>query len=123
MRENDAADLSALSNAFELLANERRLYAILRLRESESRMTVRGLATDIAAYERDRCPDDVSEETISRVYLSLLHTHLPRLHEMKVIEYHRASEYLVFSNNSPAVETVVDAVSDECPTISVETPA
>jgi hypothetical protein len=122
MKEKDAIDLSELSNAFELLADERRLYAILRLREAESRMTVHRLATEIAAYERDTCPDDISEEAVTRVYLSLLHTHLPRLHQMKVIEYHRATEYLVFSNNSPAVETIIDAVSDEYPSLPVETP-
>ena len=121
MRTKDAADLYTLSNVFELLANERRLCAILCLRESEGRMTVRDLATEIAAMEQDSCPDEVSEETVTRVYLSLLHTHLPRLYESKVVEYHRATEYIVFSNNSPAVETVVDAVTDEYPTISVET--
>ena len=86
-------------------------------------MTVRDLATEIAAIERDSCPDEVSEEVVTRVYISLLHTHLPRLYEMKVVEYHRATEYLAFSNNSPAVETVIDAVTDEYPSIPVETPA
>ena len=123
MRAKDAADLHTLSNAFELLANERRLCAILCLRGSEGRMTVRDLATEIAAIERDSCPDEVSEEVVTRVYISLLHTHLPRLYEMKVVEYHRATEYLAFSNNSPAVETVIDAVTDEYPSIPVETPA
>jgi len=120
MRTKDAADLHTLSNVFELLGNERRLCAILCLRESEDRMTVRDLATEIAAIEQDSRPEEVSEETVTRVYVSLLHTHLPRLYEMKVVEYHRATEYIAFSNNSPAVETVVDAVTDEYPSIAVE---
>jgi len=122
MRTKDAADLHTLSNAFELLGHERRLRAILCLRESEGRMPIRDLATEIAAIERGSCPDEVSDEAVTRVYISLLHTHLPRLYEMNVVEYHRATEYVVFTNNSPAVETLIDTVTDESLSPVVETP-
>ncbi len=121
MRTTDAADLHTLSNAFELLGHERRLRAILCLRESEGRMPIRDLATEIAAAEQGSCPDEVSDETVTRVYISLLHTHLPRLYELNVVEYHRATEYVVFTNGSPAVETIMDTVADAYLSPAVET--
>jgi hypothetical protein len=84
-------------------------------------MPIRDLATEIAAAEQGSCPNEVSDETVTRVYISLLHTHLPHLYEMNVVEYHRATEYVVFTNDSPAVETIVDTVADEYLSPAVET--
>lgn len=70
-----------------LLANERRRAVIERLDASPGTVTVRDLSTAIAETETGRSPPP--SRVRESVYTSLHQTHLPKLHEMGVVEYDR----------------------------------
>lgn len=70
-----------------ILANERRRAVIERLDASPGTVTVRDLSTAIAAAETGESPPPVRVR--ESVYTSLHQTHLPKLHDIGVIEYDR----------------------------------
>jgi hypothetical protein len=70
-----------------LLANERRRAVIERLDASPGTVTVRDLSTAIAEAETGQSPPPVRVR--ESVYTSLHQTHLPKLHEVGVVEYDR----------------------------------
>jgi hypothetical protein len=70
-----------------LLANERRRAVIERLDASPGTVTVRDLSTAIAETETGQSPPPARVR--ESVYTSLHQTHLPKLHELGVVEYDR----------------------------------
>ncbi|RMB25096.1 DUF7344 domain-containing protein [Haloplanus aerogenes] len=70
-----------------ILANERRRAVIERLDASPGTVTVRDLSTTIAAAETGESPPPARVR--ESVYTSLHQTHLPKLHEVGVVEYDR----------------------------------
>lgn len=87
----DGADVSAesLSVAFDVLAEHRRRVALSVLREYDDDLTLADLAEEVArceATETDRLAD-ISPETVTEVYVSLYHDHVPRLVDADLLEY------------------------------------
>lgn len=87
----DGADVSAesLSAAFDVLAERRRRVALSVLREYDDDLTLADLAEEVArceATETDRLAD-ISPETVTEVYVSLYHDHVPRLVDADLLEY------------------------------------
>lgn len=77
---------------FEALSVRRRRYVLYFL-EREEPASISGVARHIAAWEADVPPetlDDRSEAT-RRALLSLYHTHLPKLVDLRLVEYDRRS--------------------------------
>jgi len=70
-----------------ILANERRRAVIERLDASPGTVTVRDLSTAIAAIETGKSPPPARVR--ESVYTSLHQTHLPKLHDVGVVEYDR----------------------------------
>jgi hypothetical protein len=55
--------------------------------ENDSPVLIRDLAEQIAAWENDISPVEVTYKQRKRVYTSLYQSHLPRLHRYGFIEY------------------------------------
>jgi len=70
-----------------ILANERRRAVIERLDASPGTVTVRDLSEAIAAAETGESPPPARVR--ESVYTALHQTHLPKLHEVGVVEYDR----------------------------------
>jgi len=70
-----------------ILANERRRAVIERLDASPGTVTVRDLSTAIAAAETGKSPPPARVR--ESVYTSLHQTHLPKLHDIGVVDYDR----------------------------------
>jgi hypothetical protein len=70
-----------------ILANERRRGVIERLDASPGTVTVRDLSEAIAAAETGESPPPARVR--ESVYTSLHQTHLPKLHDVGVVEYDR----------------------------------
>jgi DNA-binding transcriptional ArsR family regulator len=75
--------------AFETLSNPRRRQVLryLRSHEDDQPVLLRDLAEQIAAWENDIPPVEVTYKQRKRVYTSLYQSHLPRLHDYGFIEY------------------------------------
>lgn len=83
----------AMGHVFDVLDNPRRRYVLYALSNSEDG-TLRELARNIVAWERDIHETDVDEQARDRVYLSLYHAHIPKLVEEGVVEFDESEETL-----------------------------
>jgi len=72
---------------FDLLSNYRRRYALHYLEQNGEHATISDLAEQVAAWEYDISPADVSYDERKRVYTSLQQVHLPRMDRMDVVEF------------------------------------
>ncbi|MFC4405380.1 DUF7344 domain-containing protein [Haloarchaeobius iranensis] len=74
---------------FTVLSNARRRFAIKYLNQqaTDDCVELRDLAEQIAAWENDIPIEEVTYKQRKRVYTSLYQSHLPKLHELDVVEY------------------------------------
>lgn len=74
---------------FELLSNKRRRYALRHLldRTDGEAVELRELAEQIAAWEHDTDPAQVSYDQRRNVYTALQQTHLPTMDDAGVVDY------------------------------------
>lgn len=82
---------SLVSRVFQALRNRRRRYVLYYLRDHEQAQ-LDDLAIQLAAWEQDIPPDEVSSEDIETVATDLVHTHLPKLEEYGLVDYDRRTE-------------------------------
>lgn len=76
-----------LSAALRVLANPRRRHTLRVVREHGEEMALPDVADEVAVREHD-CPlPEVSAETVSDIYISIYHDHLPRLVDAELLRY------------------------------------
>ncbi|MWV63861.1 hypothetical protein GRS48_03345 [Halorubrum sp. JWXQ-INN 858] len=93
----------------DVLSNSRRTTAIRKLRTSGGRIGVRELSEAIAADETGQSP--APRRVRESVYASLHQTHLPRLHELGVVEYDRARKEVRTCQHARDVSRYMEVVT------------
>ena len=89
---SDEEPALSTDETFELLSNHRRRYTLHHLYDVED-ADIGDLSRQIAAWENDTTPAEVTSAERKRVYTSLQQFHLPKLDEKGVVEYdERAGE-------------------------------
>lgn len=78
---------NAYDDHFELLSNHRRRYTIHYLKRHENPATLSNLAEQVAAWEYETTPGEISYDQRKRVYTSLQQVHLPRMDDMDIVEF------------------------------------
>jgi hypothetical protein len=73
--------------AFTLLSNRRRRFALHYLQQHDDTVDLGDLAEQVAAWENDTTVPEVSAAERKRVYTSLQQVHLPRMDESDVIAF------------------------------------
>lgn len=76
-----------LSAALRLLSNQRRRRTLRVVREHGEAMTLPDVADEVAVREHDRPLPEISAETVSDIYISIYHDHLPRLVDAGLLAY------------------------------------
>ncbi|WP_224269160.1 DUF7344 domain-containing protein [Haloprofundus salinisoli] len=76
-------------DAFETLSNRRRRYAIHALLQEDAPVELGELSRQVAAWETGQSPSAVTSEERRRVYNALQQSHLPKMHDVGVVEYDR----------------------------------
>lgn len=107
------ASVLELDEVFAALGHPRRRYLVYTLANGGSEAMLPELATKIAAWERDIPTGEVSAEDRKRVHASLYHSHVPKLADLGVIEYHEGEDILVRARNTTQVEAVLDGAGAE----------
>jgi hypothetical protein len=74
---------------FHILRNQRRRFALHHLKRQNKPVDVGELATQVAAWENEVSPDEVTSKQRRRVYNALQQTHVPELEETAVVEVDR----------------------------------
>lgn len=91
-RANDLGANPSFDDLFDVLSHHRRRYVIECLIRYGSPMTLPDLADECVVMEHQRAFDSIPAETVQRMYMSLYHTHIPKLVECGAIEYDQESD-------------------------------
>jgi DNA-binding transcriptional ArsR family regulator len=83
----------SLTRVFSALANPRRRRALHYL-ERHRELSLATLADEVAEREADVPLREIDEETVKTVYLSLYHTHVPKLEDAGIVAYDQESDWI-----------------------------
>lgn len=102
-------DILPAEQVYAILANERRRSALEHIESVGGVVTVHELSTLVASHETgERSPPKRCRES---VYTSLVQTHLPKLANLGVIEYDRATKTIELSRHARDVSLYTEIVA------------
>lgn len=110
--DGEAGPLS-LDRAFGLLAEERRRYALLCLRAHRPTMTLGDLADEVATHEFDCRFAEIDPGEILEIYLSLYHTHIPKLANSGLLEYDQDRDMVIWQGGAGRLDRLLAWVETE----------
>lgn len=102
-RSDTVGNLASIDEILSALAAKRRRYVLYYLQEEET-AALDDLARQLAAWETDRSPTEVSESAIERVRVQLYHDHLPKLAASHLIEFDERSKYVRYKHPPTLLE-------------------
>ena len=104
-------DLAVLErdSVFSILDDRRRRYVLYALAE-DPEWTLQELATRLVAWEEGVEDDDVGPHCRERRYISLYHTHLPKLADEDVVEFDADAERITSGERAAEVIEFLAAV-------------
>lgn len=76
---------------FDILSNARRRYVLYYLRQADEPVELSELARELAAWENDTTPEELTKQQRKRVYVSLYQTHIQKLADAGMVEYDQES--------------------------------
>ena len=97
----------SLDAVFDLLAAFRRRTAYRTL-VSHGDLSLPDLADEVAVAERDRPLPEIDPDAVLQVYLSLYHTHVPKLADAGLVEYDQEADFVALTDDGRALEPVVE---------------
>jgi hypothetical protein len=74
---------------FHLLQNQRRRRVLLYLQSTDSEVSMRDVAEQVAAWENETTVEALSSDERQRVYIALYQSHLPKLDDANVLSYNQ----------------------------------
>lgn len=93
---------------FDILSSPRRRYVLYHLRTADQTVQLTDLAEEVAAWENDTEPSEITEQERKRVYVSLYQTHIPRLAEVGLIEYDKDSGRIALAEQAKDIDKYLD---------------
>lgn len=100
MRKSYKNDTDSLDVLFGMLANHRRRCALHCLERFEGALALADLAEEVAVRENETPISEISPEEVKRIYMSLYHTHIPKMEEANVVHYSQETDIVALSENS-----------------------
>ncbi|OAQ52270.1 hypothetical protein HTG_11655 [Natrinema mahii] len=97
--EHDTAN-----DAFDVLSHHRRRYALQCLREYETPLALADLADEVAVREHDRPLPEIPSEAVKRIYVSLYHTHVPKLADADHVRYSQERDEVALLDHAAQLE-------------------
>lgn len=89
-----AADASCI---FDILSNARRRTFLILLDSHKQAPAIADMAKDIAEQEHETPADELSDETIEHIHISLYHCHIPKLEDAGIITYDQDRNTVAFT--------------------------
>ncbi|WP_132057473.1 DUF7344 domain-containing protein [Halorussus amylolyticus] len=98
------------SEIHNVLRNDRRRRALQHLRNTDGALSVDTLAEHIATVETGESPPP--RDVRKSVYVSLHQTHLPKLHELEIVEYDQREQQLELRDRAEEIEVYMEVVPE-----------
>ena len=95
-----------------LLADERRRHALRCLLEHGA-LPLADLADEVAVRERGEPIGEIPAEDVKNVYMSLYHSHVPKLAEANVVAYDQDADAVALDEHADLAERYLDAFLDD----------
>lgn len=109
--DDPAVSLTAL---FDALGDVRRRHALATLL-THGDLPLPDLADEVAVAERERALSQIDPDDVLQVYLSLYHTHVPKLTDVGLVKYDQERDFVALTDTACAVESTVQALCDPDP--------
>ena len=116
--EGSHADEREISDAdvFEILSNRRRRFALHAIKRDEEPIELSKLSEQIAAWEMETEPKEISYEDRRGVYVTLKTTHLPMMDERGVVEFDEEAKSVQSTELLSQLDVYIEALrEDEIP--------
>ena len=98
---------------FDALADERRRYVLFALKEHERPVALADLADEVAVEENDRTITEIPAEEVKRVYMSLWHSHIPKLVDAGLVEYNQDRGTVTLAEKAEQLEPRIERATAE----------
>ncbi len=95
-------------DVFAVLSSQRRRFALHCLQKYGGPMALADMADEIAVWENDTDIADISPEEVKRIYVSLYHTHVPKLEDADIVEYSQERDMVALSENAEQVTAHIE---------------
>jgi len=95
---------------FDILSNQRRRYVLHYLGENGSRSDLRTLSEQVAAWENDVDPSQVTSKQRMRAYTALRQSHLPKMDRQGVVDFDAQSGAVRLTPAARKIETYLETV-------------
>ncbi|WP_227375458.1 DUF7344 domain-containing protein [Haladaptatus halobius] len=87
MLQGSVTDERSLNKIFRLLASEQRRYVLYYLHELDGSADLDDIATQVAAWQREKPSEEVTDDERERTLIRLQNVDLPKLADGGVVEY------------------------------------
>lgn len=101
--------------AYRLLSHVYRRALLECLDRHDAPVSMADAAADVARACNETPVSDVSDEELERIYLSLHHSHVPRLADRGAVSYDRDRKVVTLTERGERIITVHDRVSTDEP--------
>ena len=89
---------------FGVLAHHRRRYVLRELRQHADPMSLADVADEVAVRENETPITDIPADEVKRVYMSLYHTHIPKLEAADLVRYDQERDTVLLSEQAEEVD-------------------
>lgn len=111
--ESEVDDAPAVSPTalFDALGDVRRRHALVTLL-THGDLSLPDLADEVAVAEHDDHLPEIDPDAVLQVYLSLYHTHVPKLSDVGLVEYDQERDFVTLTDTGHALESTVRSLCD-----------
>lgn len=99
--------------AFDILSNARRRFVLYYLRETGEPVELGELAGELAAWENETTPAELTKQQRKRVYVSLYQTHIQKLADADVVEYDQDTGMVRLADGSGQIGEYLSVGTEE----------
>lgn len=93
-----------INTVFSVFAHHRRRYTLRELWRHEQPMALADLADELAVRENETAITEIPAEEVKRIYMSLYHTHIPKLAEADLVDYDQERDTVTLTEYAEQIE-------------------